>query len=159
LHPSRQITQAEIEAQIIPKIEAWKAEARDRQLRASRDVPAHKLDAWLQYTKWHEVLEQSQHDLVGTAQFAEPPTDEPKLERVVRAWGRVLNRCLDTLAATDQKDLLKWWNSPKNEAANQFPFELPQNTRTLERYSGYWECLLCYILRTVPTNWDDETGT
>jgi hypothetical protein len=29
------------------------------------------------------------------------------------------------LEATDHKDVLKWWASPKNEAADQRPFEIP----------------------------------
>ena len=64
--------------------------------------------------------------MVKTAAFAhEPRPDEPELGRVVRAWKRVLERALDTLAAMDQKDALKWWASPKHEAASQRPFEVP----------------------------------
>ena len=77
------------------------------------------MDSWLQYTKCNEVLSQSKHDTVKTAAFAhEPSPNELELGRVVRAWKRILERCLDTLAATDQKDALKWWASPKNEAAS-----------------------------------------
>jgi hypothetical protein len=46
---------------------------------------------------------------VWTAKLArEPDLDEPELERVLRAWRRILDCCLDTLAATEQKDALKW---------------------------------------------------
>ena len=80
------------------------------------------------------------------------------MERVLRAWRRIFERGLDTLAATDQKDVLKWWASPKNEAASQRPFELPQNAKSLEKYSAVWERLICYIMRTAPVDWEDETG-
>jgi hypothetical protein len=118
------------------------------------------MDSWLQYTKWNEVLGQSKHNLVKTSQFArKPDPDEPELDRVLRAWSRILERCLNTLAATDQKDALKWWESPKNEAASQRPFELPQNAKSMEKYSGIWESFICYMMRTAPTeHWRHESG-
>jgi hypothetical protein len=71
-------------------------------------VPAAEIDAWLHFTGWNEVFSQSKHNLVKTHQFACPPDlDEPKLERVLRAWGRILERGLNTLAAIDHKDALK----------------------------------------------------
>ena len=71
-----------------------------------------------------------------------------------------MERCLDTLAATDYyKDALKWWRSPKNEAASQRPFELPQNAKSINKYSGIWASFICYIMRTAPVeDWEDETG-
>jgi hypothetical protein len=115
----REQSQDEVDDQIVQEIENWKAEARERRLRALKDVPAVEMDSWLQYTKWNEVLGQSKHNLVKTSQFArKPDPDEPELDRVLRAWSRILERCLNTLAATDQKDALKWWESPKNEAAS-----------------------------------------
>ena len=145
---------------IIKDIEGWKADARERLLEALKKVPAAEIDAWLHFTGWNEVLGQSKHNLVKTHQFARPPNpDEPKLERVLRAWRRILERCLNTLAATDQKDALKWWGSPKNEAASQRPFELPQNAQTLEKYSAIWERFICYMMRTAPVeHWEDESG-
>ena len=87
---------------IIQGIEDWKAAARERLLEALKKVPAVEIDSWLHYTGWNEVLGQSKHNLVKTHQFARAPDpDEPALERVLRAWRRILERCLDTLAATD----------------------------------------------------------
>jgi hypothetical protein len=72
---------------------------------------------------------------------------------------RILERCLDTLAATDQKDALKWWASPKNEATSQKPFELPQNAKSMDKYSAVWERLIFYMMRTAPTeHWEGESG-
>ena len=118
------------------------------------------MDSWLQYTGWNAVLHQSTHDMVQTAEFAhEPGPNEPELDRVVRAWKHILERCLDTLAATDQKDVLKWWKSPKNEAADQHPFELPQNTQSMDKYSAVWERFICYMMRTAPSErWEGKTG-
>lgn len=146
--------------EIIQGIENWITDAQDRRLKALKNVPAAEIDAWLHFTSWNEVLGQSKHNLVKTHQFARPPNlDEPKLERVLRAWSRILERSLNTLAATDHKDALKWWGSPKNEAASQRPFELPQNAQTVEKYSAVWERFICYMLRTAPVeNWEDETG-
>ena len=99
-----------------------------------------EVDPWLQYTKWYRVLNKSKHDLVRTYAFLrEPDHDEIKLHRLIRAWKRIFERCLDTLEATDHKDVVKWWGSPKNEVASQRPFELPQNSKTLEKYSQIWE--------------------
>jgi len=54
---------------------------------------------------------------------------------------------------------LKWWASPKNEAASQRPFELPQNAKSIEKYSGFFEGFICYMMRTAATDgWRDETG-
>jgi len=59
------------------------------------------------------------------------------------------------------KDILKWWASPKNEAASQKPFELPQNHhKTIPRYSQTFGRLLCYVMRAAPEEPgnDSETG-
>jgi hypothetical protein len=54
---------------------------------------------------------------------------------------------------------LKWWASPKNEAVSQRPFELPQNAKSVDKYSAVWERLLCYMMRTASTeHWEDESG-
>ena len=146
--------------EIIQEIEQWKVHMQERRLRALQNVPAVEMDAWLRYTNWNVVLNRSKHDMMQTYQFTHEPNDEPELSRVVRAWNRILERCLDTLAATDQKDVLKWWKSPKNEAADQHPFELPQNTKSIDKYSAVWERFICYIMRTAPIDhWEDETGT
>ena len=146
---------------IVQEIEQWKADMQERRLRALANVPVVEMDSWLQYTGWNAVLHQSKHNMVKTAEFAhEPSPDETALSRVVRAWKRILERCLDTLEATDQKDALKWWKSPKNEAADQHPFELPQNGKSMDKYSAVWERCICYMMRTAPKeHWDDETGT
>jgi hypothetical protein len=66
---------------------------------------------------------------------------------------------LDTLEVTDHKDALKWWASPKNEAASQRPFELPQNAKTINKYSDIFACFICYVMRTAPMENDiDDTG-
>jgi hypothetical protein len=102
-------SQDEINDQIVQEIENWKAEAQERRLRALKDMPAVEMDSWLQYTKWNEVLGQSKHNLVKTFQFTcKPDPDESELDCVLRAWSHILERCLNTLAATDQKDTLKW---------------------------------------------------
>jgi superfamily II DNA helicase RecQ len=123
---------------------------------------ASEVDPWLQYTGWEEVLAGSKHDLVKTAAFTSTATaTEPELERVLQSWERILQRSLTTLAAVgNYKDILKWWASPKNEAASQRPFELPQNHKTtIPRYSQTFAGLLCYIMRTAPESIDAETET
>ena len=44
---------------------------------------------------------------------------------------------MDTLVAADQKDALKWWVSPKNEVASQHLFKLPQNAKSVAKYSKH----------------------
>lgn len=150
----------DVDDQIVQDIEKWKAEAQERRLRLLKEVPVVEMDSWLQYTKWNEVLSQSKHNLVKTFHYTRmPDPDEPKLDRLLRAWNRILERCLDTLEATDHKDALKWWASPKNEAASQRPFELPQNAKSIEKYSGIFASFICYMMRTAPIeNHSDETG-
>jgi hypothetical protein len=43
--------------------------------------------------------------------------------------------------------------------ASQRPFELPQNSKTLEKYSQIWEQFICYVIRTMPVEFDEETET
>jgi hypothetical protein len=152
--------QDDIDDQIVQDIEKWKTEAQERRLRLLKEVPVVEMDSWLQYTKWNEVLSQSKHNLVKTFHYTRmPDPDEPKLERLLRAWNRILERCLDTLEGTDHKDALKWWASPKNEAASQRPFELPQNAKSIDKYSGIFAGFICYMIRTAPIgNYSDETG-
>jgi hypothetical protein len=99
--------------------------------------------------------------MIKTYEFIREPDDtEPELIRVLQAWERILERCLDTLAATNHKDTLKWWASPKNEASSPRPFELPQNAKTIDKYSGYWQHFICYAMRTAPQEgWEEETET
>jgi len=152
--------QDDVDDQIVQDIENWKTEAQERRLRMLKEVPVVEMDSWLQYTKWNEVLSQSKHNFVKTFHFTRmPDPEEPKLRRLLRAWKRIMERCLDTLADTDHKDVLKWWASPKNEAASQRPFELPQNAKSIEKYSGFFEGFICYMMRTAATDgWRDETG-
>lgn len=121
---------------------------------------ADELDPWIRYTGWNEVLGQSKHGIVQTHTFTrEPDPDEPKLVRLLEAWKCILKRCLDTLAATDHKDTLKWWASPKNEAASQFPFELHQNAQSVDKCSAVWQQFICYAMRTAPEEQGGETET
>ena len=121
---------------------------------------ADEIDPWLRYTGWNKVLGQSKHSIVKTHEFVRmPDPEEPKLERLLGAWSRILNRCLDTLAATDHKDTLKWWASPKNEVASQIPFELHQNSQSVDKCSMDWQRFICYAMRTAPVEWGDESGT
>jgi Orsellinic acid/F9775 biosynthesis cluster protein D len=155
-------SQGEVEDLNVQDIDNWKAEAQGRRLRVQNDVPAMEIDSWLHYTGWNEVLGRSKHNLVTTSLYTckpDPSGPEPELERVLRAWDRIFERCLDTLANTNQKDILKWWGSPKNEAAGQRPFELLQNAASIKDYSRVWERLLCYIIRTGSTDdWEEQTG-
>jgi hypothetical protein len=56
------------------------------------------------------------------------------------------------------KDILKWWASPKNEAASQRPFELPEK-KTISRYSQTFARLLCYVMRAAPKELGEESET
>lgn len=145
---------------IIQEIEKWQEEAQERRLRLLKDVPKVEMDSWLQYTKWNEVFSGTKHNFIKIFQFTRmPDPDEPQLDRLIRAWNRILERCLNTLEDTDHKDVLKWWSSPQNEAASQRPFELPQNAKTIDKYSEIWIRFICYIMRTAPTeSATDETG-
>jgi hypothetical protein len=97
-----QAGQEPVNDQIIQEIEQWKQAAQERRLQALKDIPSIEMDSWLQYTKWNEVLSQSKHNMIKTYEYThEPDPDEPALNRVIRAWSRILERCLDTLAATD----------------------------------------------------------
>jgi hypothetical protein len=105
-------SQDEIDDQIIQDIEKWKAEARERRLQALKNVPVVEMDSWHQYTQWNNVLSRSKHNIVKTFQYTRDPDgddrdNKSKLCRVIRTWSRILERCLDILAATDHKDALK----------------------------------------------------
>lgn len=152
--------QDNIDDQIVQDIEQWKAEAQERRLKLLRDVPKIEIDSWQQYTNWNKVLCESKHDLVKTFHYTRmPDADEPELERLLQVWNRILERCLDTLEATDHKDVLKWWASPKQDVASQRPFELPQNAKSIEKYSQIFACFICYMMRTAPAeDHTHETG-
>jgi hypothetical protein len=151
---------ADVDAQIKADVAAWEEEVKERRLALAQQPPAAELDPWLRYSGWNEVLSKSKHGLVQTHEFARmPDADELSLARVVQAWSYIFERCLDTLAATDHKDVLKWWHSPQQNAASQHPFELPQNSQTLVKYSRQWQCFLCYVMRTCPEEQGEESGT
>ena len=146
--------------QILQEITESQAHLQEQRLVLLKKVPVVELDTWLRYTNWNEVLSQSQHNIKKTHDFTrEPDPEEEGLVRMLVAWGRILERCLDTLEGTDHKDALKWWASPKNEAASQRPFELPQNAKSIDKYSGIFAGFICYMIRTAPIgNYSDETG-
>jgi hypothetical protein len=102
-------SQEEINDQIVQDIEKWKTEAQERQLTLLKKVPIVEIDLWLQYTKWNEVLSALQYNMVKTFQFTcEPDADKSELRCLLHVWRRILEQSLDTLAATDHKDALKW---------------------------------------------------
>jgi hypothetical protein len=120
-------------------------------------VPVAELDSWLRFTGWNTVLLRSKHNIVQTYLFLrKPDPDEPELERLLVCWTRNFNRCLDTLAATDNPDVLKWFVLPKNESMSKRPFQLPQNAQTVSKYSGLWEHFVCYAMRTALLDVDEE---
>jgi len=121
---------------------------------------ATEIDPWLRYTGWEEVLAASKHDLVITTAFtATAAATEPELARLLESWERILQHSLNTHAAvSNYKDILKWWASPKNEVASQRPFELPEK-RSIVRYSQTFARLLCYVMRTAPESFEEETET
>jgi hypothetical protein len=152
-------SQGGVDDQIVQDIEKWKADAQERRLTLLKEVPVVEMDLWLQYTKWNEVISQSKHDMVKTFDFTrKPDPNEPRLGRLLRAWKGIFERCLDTLEATDHKDALKWWSSPKNEAASQRPFELPQNAKSIEKFSEFFECFICYMMRTCGRLLTEQTS-
>jgi hypothetical protein len=90
------------------EIRQWLDEKQERRLTLLARPAEVEVDPWLRYTKWYEVLDKSKHDLVRTYAFLrEPHHDEIKLHRAIRAWKRICERCLDTLEATDHKDVVK----------------------------------------------------
>jgi len=121
---------------------------------------ATEIDPWLRYTGWEEVLAGSKHDLETTAAFTATATaTEPELALLLQSWERILQCSLNTHAAvSNYKDILKWWASPKNEVASQRPFELPEK-RSIARYSQTFARLLCYVMRTAPESFEEETET
>ena len=146
-------------AVIKTEVTTWiKQEEEEARFEAS--TIAAETDPWLRYTGWEAELAGSQHDLVATARFTATATaTEPELEPVLLSWERIFQRCLYTLTATsDYKDILKWWASPKQEAASQRPFERPEKQTTV-RYSQTFVRLLCYVCRTVPDIFEDDTET
>ena len=147
----------DVEDRIAREMRDWCSEVQERRLRLLEKVPVAELDSWLQFTGWNAVLVRSKHNIVQTYRFRrEPDPDEPELERLLVCWTRIFNRCLDTLAATDNPDVLKWIASPKNEAMTKRPFQLPQNAQTVSKYSGLWEHFLCYAMRTCPSDIEEE---
>ena len=146
--------------QLEGEIQQWQDDKQERRLTLLARPAEVEVDPWLRYTKWYGVLNTSKHNLVQTYTFLrEPDHDETKLHRVTRAWKRIFERCLDTLEEVDHKDVLKWWGSPQNEVASQRPFELPQNSKTLDKYSQIWEQFICYVIQTTPDEFDEETET
>ncbi|KAH8797256.1 hypothetical protein F5884DRAFT_753949 [Xylogone sp. PMI_703] len=144
---------------IAQEIRAWEIAKQEHRATLLATVPADEWDPWLRFTGWNTVLQQSKHDLVKTHAFSEvAKPEEPQLCRLMAAWGRILERCLDTLASVDHKDALKWWKSPKNEVAHQHPFELHQNSKSVDRCSEDWQRFICYAMRTAPEEEGGETG-
>ncbi|KAH8800211.1 hypothetical protein F5884DRAFT_891023 [Xylogone sp. PMI_703] len=145
---------------IAQEIRAWEIVKQEYRVTLLATVPADEWDPWLRFTGWNAVLQQSKHDLVKTHAFSEvAKPEEPQLCRLMTAWGRILERCLDTLASVDHKDALKWWKSPKNEVAHQHPFELHQNSKSVDRCSEDWQRFICYAMRTAPEEEGGETET
>jgi hypothetical protein len=54
-----------------------------------------------------------------------------------------MTRCLDTLEGIDHRFVLKWWASPKTDAASSRPFELPHSAsaQIIEKYISKGLCI------------------
>ena len=141
-------------------VERWREEAIERRHTLQGKPEVQELESWLNFTKWRDVLSCSNHGILHTYEYLRyPGPDKPALCRLLRPWGLVKARALQTLEDVDHKDALKWWVTPKNEVASQHSFELPQNSNTLGKYSRIWEQFICYMVRTVPTDSSKPTET
>jgi hypothetical protein len=118
------------------KIEAaadlWEEEVKKARLKLSQTPQATEISPWLRFTDWPRVLSESQYDLVRTYNFTATATaTEPELSRVQRAWGRILERCLETLESINHKDILKLWAEPTSSiwpfcgVKCVFPIQIP----------------------------------
>jgi hypothetical protein len=108
------------------KIEAaadqWEAEVKEKRLKLCQTPQPTEISPWLRFTDWPRILSESQHNLVRTYEFTATATDsEPELARVQLAWGRILERCLETLESINHKDILKLWAEPQPLAVSQVP--------------------------------------
>jgi hypothetical protein len=99
-------------------------------------APAQEIDPWLQYTSWETVLRRSKHDLMTTAKYArEPDADETDLSRLITVWGAYCGAVLGYAGRDRPEGRAQVVASPKNEVASQRPFELPQSSHTIVKYS------------------------
>ncbi|KFY94163.1 hypothetical protein V498_04016 [Pseudogymnoascus sp. VKM F-4517 (FW-2822)] len=147
--------------QLKQEYQQYNADDRQRRLQLAENIPPTENDTWLHFTKWNGVLSASNHDIRKTYHFVrKPETTEVDLERVLQAWDRIVNRCLDTLGDVDNVDILKWLQSPRQEEPASRPFRLPQAGYTLVKYGGLWHHFLCYVFRTAPDDeWEESTET
>jgi hypothetical protein len=56
--------------------------------------------------QWNEMLSQRRHNIMIHHFTYDPDSEEPEL--ILQAWSRIVERCLDTLVASDHRDTLKW---------------------------------------------------
>ncbi|KFZ04594.1 hypothetical protein V502_10033, partial [Pseudogymnoascus sp. VKM F-4520 (FW-2644)] len=147
--------------QLRQEYQQYDADEEQRRLQLAENIPPTENDSWLHFTKWNGVLSASRHDIRKTYSFVrKPDTAEFELERVLQAWDRIVNRCLDTLGDVDNIDVLKWLQSPRQEEPASRPFRLPQSGYTLVKYGGLWHHFLCYVFRTAPDDeWEESTET
>ncbi|KFZ23152.1 hypothetical protein V502_02369 [Pseudogymnoascus sp. VKM F-4520 (FW-2644)] len=150
--------------QLRQEYQQYDADEGQRRLQLAENIPPAENDTWLHFTKWNGVLSASKHDIRKTYHFVrKPETTEVDLERVLQAWDRIVNCCLDTLDTlgdVDNVDILKWLQSPRQEEPASRPFRLPQSGYTLVKYGGLWHHFLCYVFRTASEDeWEESSET
>jgi hypothetical protein len=90
-------SQEDVDDQILQDIQRSQAHLQEQRLLLLKKVPVVELDSWLRFTGWNEVLSQSEHNMKKTHEFTrEPDPEEPELTRLLVAWARILERCLET---------------------------------------------------------------
>src|SRR5579862_1137061 len=121
-----------------------------------------ELTPWLRHTGWMARFDGRDMKVLNDL-LAERKHNVENLEKLRLVWEstkRVIGQCWDGVVDCwnrDWKLILYWLTSDRNTEAHTAPFSIYTARKTRERYTGYWQQFMMFVLRGLD-DVDDEYG-
>lgn len=106
-------------------------------------------------TDWLLYFEARDTKVVAALGRMPDRNEEPVLWRLAEVTRGVLTRCKEGVKKAPNI-VRRWLNSPKPAECNPQPFNTLQEEASRERYFNYWVRFLCFLLRVVRANSEEE---
>jgi len=138
-------------------LRAWKKTDEDHEKSQEvADAQVAKTDrtGWYNCTGWPEHVAKRNLTLLAHARRL-PDRDEKELQQVMHAVDVLIERCVAGLL-TLALETRRWLKSAKREEIDVRPMGRLQNPESQKRYARYWKQFICYCLRIVAAEEEDD---
>src|SRR6266480_1781661 len=145
---------------LLDEVDRLDQEERKKQCIIDEDQRLVDLTPWLRKTRWPIYF--AGKDLVSIARMSYLPSrEEESLKIVCKSIDRIFWRCTEGIQDCVSRDwelLLYWLGSYEENKASSKPFGTYYTKKTVKNYVNYWKRFVCYCLRLMHQDKDDQHG-